>query len=310
MPISIADGDVRKISTDRLSLGVVPGLGAGLAWLRSIEDGAVTWRWLRETSAEPASVPSELGCFLLVPFSNRIADARFQVGGRDVRLPVNFAPEPHMIHGVGWRSVWHVAECTRSHMTLTLDWDGEDWPWRFSASVTYVLLDDGLTATLHVRNDDTSPMPSGLGFHPYFPRRPDVRLNLDAEAVVLNDDAMVPQQLSRTHDALTVLRAGDPLPDGLDNGLKGWTGSAAITWPDQAKQLQIETSPPSNWAILFTPSNQDWFCFEPVTHQTNAHNGPLPGVADTGLRHLAPGESQAFEMRLTLSDAVPAARPV
>lgn len=297
-----ADHEIIEISTDRLSLGVAPDVGAGVVWLRSLENGNVTWRWLREPETGRPLVPSELGCFLLVPFSNRIAYGRFNVEGRDVQLAANFAPEPHMIHGVGWRARWRVSEQRSDAITLQLDWDGADWPWRFAAHVRYALTDTALVAALSVRNDDTSPMPCGLGFHPYFPRSEGVRLSLEARAVVLNDADMVPHSLAETHDALPVLRSGDPLPYGLDNGLAGWTGAATIGWPGRPIGMRMQTEPEAHWAVLFTPSQRDWFCFEPVTHQTNAHNGPLPGISETGLKLLAPGETQSFEMRLGLHE--------
>jgi galactose mutarotase-like enzyme len=68
----------------------------------------------------------------LVPFSNRIAYARFRFDGRDCALNQNFLPEPHAIHGDGWQGVWHVEAATRDRAVLTF---GIATPamWDFSA---------------------------------------------------------------------------------------------------------------------------------------------------------------------------------
>ena len=46
--------------------------------------------------------PLQFASFPLVPFSNRIADGRFEWDGEQIEIDPNFAPEPHAIHGVGW----------------------------------------------------------------------------------------------------------------------------------------------------------------------------------------------------------------
>ena len=46
--------------------------------------------------------------FPLVPYSGRIDHGRFTFQGREYRVPPNFPPEPHAIHGEGWMQAWTV----------------------------------------------------------------------------------------------------------------------------------------------------------------------------------------------------------
>ena len=47
-------------------------------------------------------------CYPLVPYSNRIANARLAVAGGTVELARNFGDHPNSIHGVGWQRPWRV----------------------------------------------------------------------------------------------------------------------------------------------------------------------------------------------------------
>lgn len=293
--------EIERLERGELSIGVAPALGGGVVWMRSEGGGEASgeaWRWLREPAAGSAPTGRDLGCFVLTPFSNRIIGARFEIGGREILLPRNFPPEPHMIHGVGWTSPWTLIERTPSSIALSLDWKSVGWPWIFEARLSYALTETGVSMTLTQRNDDETPMPSGLGFHPYFLRTEDVRLKLDAAAMVLSAEDMTPTRLDAEAPALAELRAGAPLPGGLDNGFYGWRGAAEIRWPAAGRALRITAEPQSEFAVVYTPEAKPYFCVEPVTHQTDAHNRRLEGVADTGLILLEPGQSQSLTMRL------------
>ncbi|RYY42654.1 MAG: hypothetical protein EOP59_09540, partial [Sphingomonadales bacterium] len=129
---------------------VAPALGGALTgWT---VDGAPM---LRTASAEAIAARDPLGMasFPLVPFSNRIADARFEWAGEHHAIAPNFAPEPHAIHGIGWTSAWEVREARDDRVVLTLDHAGDArWPFAFAAEQIVALTPDTLTVTLTARN--------------------------------------------------------------------------------------------------------------------------------------------------------------
>ena len=293
--------DICVISNTRYSLAVAPRVGAGIVWLRSVNRGDITWRWLREVPQEDPISPSNIGCFLLAPFSNRIAFAKFNWMGQERSLIDAPMMGPHAIHGVAWTATWEVIEHSTETLELVLDRNEADWPWKFHARVHYSLDEEGVRIRLSLRNDSDTAMPSGLGFHPYFPVSDDVTLRADVAAMVTNSNLMLPEKLNANAPSVAELRRGASLPRGLDNGFAHWSGTATICWPTAHKAMRIETRPRAQWAVLYTPVDSNYFCFEPVTHQTNAHNMTVSGISDSGLLSLQPGDEQELTLIMRLA---------
>ena len=68
--------------------------------------------------------PLDASCFPLVPFCNRIAQARFAFGGRDVTMRPNHAPEPHRLHGISWHRPWSLIEVSETRQQIAHHHDG------------------------------------------------------------------------------------------------------------------------------------------------------------------------------------------
>jgi aldose 1-epimerase len=132
--------------------------------------------------------------------------------------------------------------------------------------------------------------PVGLGWHPYFPKRARSRLHIE-----LSDrwDADASQ--------LPVRKVAQPGIDSdvshldYDNCFEGWRGPARIR--DEKFSLQLSSSLP--YLVVFTPTDRDYFCVEPVSHVSNAIHMADP--AAHGLRSLAPGESLEASMKLDVA---------
>src|SRR4051812_46618815 len=73
-----------------------------------------------------------LGCFPLVPFSNRIANGRFRWAGESHVLARNFGDHPHAIHGVGWQRAWSVDSAGPASATLSLHHTPARGTWPFA----------------------------------------------------------------------------------------------------------------------------------------------------------------------------------
>jgi len=61
-----------------------------------------------------------MGCYPLVPYSNRIGHARLAFAERHEALRPNFPPEPHASHGVGWQRLWPVRSRGAAGLGLSL----------------------------------------------------------------------------------------------------------------------------------------------------------------------------------------------
>ena len=121
---------------------------------------------LRPMPAESADV-LQAACFPLVPYCNRIRDARFGFGPRQINLAPNFPPEPHSLHGLGWQRTWAIDSRAESKCVLVDDYDGSGrWPWAYRAHQRIRLGPRGCAVTLVLTNRSAEPMPAGLGLHP------------------------------------------------------------------------------------------------------------------------------------------------
>ncbi len=147
-------------------------------------------------------------------------------------------------------------------------------------------------------------MPLGLGFHPYFPRRPGTRLLAPCAAMWRTDDEVMPTALE-TGDAVDRLRAGMDLDEAaFDNNFVGWERVARIDWPADAsgprRHLVMEADPELDFFVLYNPPGLDHFCAEPVSQCTDWLNlMPRYGRGSLGGANLAPGQAVAGQFSLT-----------
>lgn len=214
--------------------------------------------------------PLATASFPLVPYSNRIAGGCFNWAGERISLRPHPIAQPHAIHGVGWQQVWEVTQSRSYAVRMSLRHIGDaDWPWPFFAEQSLSIGPDWLTIDMSVRNDAGHAAPLAFGHHLYFDNS-SANLRFSAQCIypVGPDDLpQSPVALDRPNDFST----GLPIAGcALDNCFGGWDGRADIIWEDREFAVQIEAD--MNNAVVYTPSGDDYFCFEPVPHISNALN--------------------------------------
>jgi aldose 1-epimerase len=238
---------------------------------------AFTWRG--QNLFRPTCGPSILdtGSFPLVPFSNRIAHGRFG----DVTLTPNLpgSDHPHPLHGFGWLSAWRViADDSIEHI-----YQGGEWPWAYRAVQKFTLNEDGVEMALTLTNLADAPMPAGLGFHPYFPRTPDAVYRGLHRGEWQNTPDCLPERLDEKEHAVDWWNGQPVGTRAVDTVYTGRSGNLEILWP--SRQLALEIAPSGNlpFTVVYTPKDADFFCVEPVSHETDAINrGGLPLLAPGG----------------------------
>lgn len=291
------------IENDLLRLRVLPALGAGVAEF-SLRSPAGGWQpvW-RRTGPSPAWF-NDLACYLLAPWSNRIAGAAFMLDGREVRLRPDW-PDGAAIHGVVKDRAWTILD--RSPASARLAFQSArhadlNWPWPFEAETRYELHDQSLEVELAVINRAEAAMPAGLGFHPFYMRklwddRDDVtvRAHLSGRYPAAR---MIPTGPARADEVTAHLAAGRPLaPLDLDDVFAGFDPQTTITWPASGVRASISASPNLGHTVIYSPPAEPFFCLEPVSMVNNGFNAPGPG---SGVRMLRPGESMTGLMTVRL----------
>lgn len=284
--IRIADAQARAWVVPEAGGAIARFTWQGLDILRPATDEAVATRRVRE-----------MGCYPLVPYSNRIGHARLCAGRHRHDLRPNALPEPHALHGVGWQRAWRVAQATPGRIAMTLSQVPDaDWPFRFACKQVIEIRGSRLEARLELANTDTRPFPAGLGFHPFFPAPAGTVLEtawtgwwtVDANHLPLAREPVPPEADFRT---------GRPL-DGwhVDNPFTGWGREATFTYPTH--RTRLTASEDLGHAIAYAPEGGGFLALEPVSHTIDAFALSARGVDDTGTRHLAPGESWAVTMAI------------
>jgi aldose 1-epimerase len=250
-------------------------------------------------------------CYPLVPYSNRIRDARLSFNGQTFPLTRNFGDSPHSIHGVGWQRPWRIEAATPTRATLALEHTASDdaapaWPWSFCARQTFDLAGDEvhacLTMTLTIANAGDSAFPYGLGWHPFFPRDPTTTLQFGATSVWRNDVTELPVERIAAQSAWS-FRDPAPLGDAtIDNVFVGWDGRATVrSAPDTSVTVDADSA--CACLVVYAPAGRDFLAIEPVTHETDAFNRAAAGAQHTGIRVLAPGAAYSCTMRIAASIA-------
>ncbi|UVI34919.1 aldose 1-epimerase family protein [Brevibacterium spongiae] len=117
----------------------------------------------------PVVVP--MGAFdgaVLAPWPNRIADGRFDFGGRSHQLPITEPERQTALHGLVAGVEWTVAKRTECAVSLEFSLrPSEGYPFTFALSIDYELAEAALSIRARARNLGTDSAPFGFGFHPW-----------------------------------------------------------------------------------------------------------------------------------------------
>ena len=279
-PLELRAGDLR--------LALRPDLGGAIAGL---------WRGtlpvMRSTEPADLAAARSSGCYPLAPYSNRLGYRRFRWAGHDHTTQPNFDDNPHSLHGVAWLRAWEVVASDAEQAELRYEHAADaDWPFAFELRQRFVLTPGALEVHLALTNRAEQAQPVGLGWHPYFPKRPRSRLHVELSDRWENDASGLPTR-----------RVAQPGIDGdvahlaFDNCFEGWRGPARLR--DEKLSLRLTSSLP--YLVVFTPADKPYYCVEPVSHVSNAIHMSDP--AAHGLRSLAPKATFDAWMKLEVAGA-------
>lgn len=294
---------IERLRSERLTLEILPDLGASILSLRAASGLPV----LRPVEAGEVETSSQCACFTLLPFSNRIRDARFTFQGEEVRLRVT-TKDGLTQHGDVRNRPWPVTRPAENRLLCEFDSRAHpdlNWPWAFTARVEYILHGPHLDISVTLTNADTREMPAGLGLHPYFARRPDgagdgedPALSFDAPLTYDTDERQLPLGAAREATPAEAFRQPTPVGERqIDQTFTAWDGVARLAWEHRALVLTADNV--FSHLVVFTAPDGS-LALEPVSHATDAFNLAARGVSGTDARTLIPGQSLAGTVRLTL----------
>jgi aldose 1-epimerase len=151
---------------------------------------------------------------------------------------------------------------------------------------------------LALTNTDDSPMPAGVGLHPWFAGPPLLRI----PAELAYDDNTISSPQARPVAGDYDLRTLSEMAVGMDST---WTGlverRVQLAWPDQRVRCEMVASSDGNLVFVSArPPKIDAIALEPQTHAPQGLRRLLRQEPDP-MTLLAPGESLSVEMTLNFS---------
>jgi aldose 1-epimerase len=276
-----------QLQAGRLRCAVEPELG-----------GCITGLWLGNEPVLRVTPPAQLttarlsACYALVPFSNRIGHASLVWQGTQHPLVRNNGDEPHAIHGVGWQRPWSVLDEDASSVMLSYEHRADaSWPFAFDCSHTLRVKPGALELTLALTNQSPQPAPAGLGWHPFFVKRPRSHIAFQATGRWEMGDDKLP-----TGRAASTGIDADCAAVDVDHCYDGWDGVVRLR--DDVLQVNVRSG--LTRLVVFTNPTREFVAIEPVSHVNNALQMVAAGsaAADLGLATLQPGETMMAQMTI------------
>ena len=211
-------------------------------------------------SGDHTHSPLSWGSYPMVPYAGRIRHGRFSFQGRAYEVPLRL--DGHAIHGSVFVDQWDVLDVGLDHIELQC---ALDWPFGGTAHQHLQLTPVALVCVLSVLAGD-SAMPATIGWHPWFRKPVDDRLEFDA--MYLRDDDYIP-----SGELVT------PPPRPWDDCFIGAHHPLQLRYTDGP--TVTVSSDCDHWVVYDQPENAT--CVEPQSGPPDAINLGLASI-------LAPGE--------------------
>ena len=266
--------------------------------------------WREPSFLDGTGKPSRSGVPVLFPFPGRLPGQTLNWQGKTYELGSDDG-RGNAIHGFVHARPWRVISQSERRVVGEFQaWQDDPslktrWPADFRITATYELVGSKLSMHYRMDNPGESPLPCGLGTHPYF------RLPLGGASA---NDCLVELPVTTQWELIEMIPTGRQLPQAnaaelaagkkfaeltLDNcfaGLQfsgGWC-AARIQDPASGLAMTIRFDDSFRECVVYTPPHREAICIEPYSCVPGAAAMHDPAAA--GLRVFWPGES--FEARV------------
>lgn len=237
----------------------------------------------------------------LVPWPNRITDARYRFDDRTFDVPCNERESGAANHGLAAWLPWSTVDVAPTRARLSLDLPASPgYPFDITLSTTFDLTGDGVAIVVTGTNAGSTPAPFGIGYHPYLTcgGRPldECTVTLPADRVLLVDERSAPRALVAVEGSGLDLRESRSLAElTIDNVFTDLGDSSWKLRLDHPDVGPVELISDSEWVQLYTGELLDrrGLAVEPMTCGVDAFND-----ADAATS-LAPGESRSVRFRIS-----------
>jgi aldose 1-epimerase len=279
-------------------VSIVPSIGNTMFEF-AVNGKNIMW-FPQKSLSDYKSKPTFSGNPFLAPWANRLDHDGFYANGKHYTLNTTLnnyrrdgAKQP--IHGlVTYASQWKVtdlkADATTAQVTSRLEfWRYPDYmaqfPFAHTIDMTYRLRDGILEVETSIENHASEPMPVGVGYHPYFRLHDSPRnswtVTLPAkESYVLSGSLVATGEKKPMPYKTTQALQGIALDDVLGGLTPGESGRTEFAVQGAKERIAVLYGPKYPVAVVYSPADRDFVCFEPMSGPTNAFNLKQAGKYD------------------------------
>jgi aldose 1-epimerase len=291
--IALMDGlEVVRLSDQahRIEVSIAPSMGNN-AFEMKVNGKNILWS-PNQTLAQWQEKPVQLGNPFLAPWANRIDGYTFWANNKkyalnkdlgNFRLDGNQQP----IHGLlvyakEWKVIRLTADDNGAVVTSRLEfWRRPDWmaqfPFAHVIDMTYRLKDGSLEVETSIENLSLETMPLSLGYHTYY-RLEDTPRDDWTVHVAARDHMILSDKLTPTGEKQPVTLPdtypirGVRLDDVFSGLIRDRKSLAEFYVQGRRQKIKVLFGPKYDVAIVFSPQDRDFVCFEPMVGLTNAFN--------------------------------------
>ena len=284
--------EVVRLTDDfhKAQVSIAPALGNN-AYEFLVNGKNVMWFPQRSLTDFKAK-PTFSGNPLLAPWANRLDHDGFYANGK------HYVLNPHLnnyrrdgakqpIHGlVTYASEWKVAHVSAddkgAEVTSRLEfWRYPDYmaqfPFAHTLDMTYRLRDGVLEVETAIENHSTETMPVSIGYHPYFKLHDSPRNNWKVtlpakESYVLSGSLVATGEKKAMPYQSPQPLQGISLDDVLGGLVPGESGRTEFAVEGAKERIAVLYGPKYPVAVVYSPADRDFICFEPMSGPTNAFN--------------------------------------
>ncbi|MBX3100249.1 MAG: aldose 1-epimerase family protein [Salinibacterium sp.] len=247
---------------------------------------------------ELSSPPFASG-IILMPWPNRVADGRWNLGGVTQQLDITEPAKNNAIHGLLRYTGYRVDDRTDESITLAATvFPQHGYPFHLETTVRYELVDGGLAVTHGVRNLSSDTAPVGIGAHPFLTigdvPTEDLVLTVHASTYFDVDARLLPHgELSvvgTRYDLRNGVRVGDLELDTAFGGVSTRDGVVAVLQAPDGREVRLVQDDAHPYVQVFTTRTYPKkdgaglaVAIEPMTAAPDALNSGL------GLHWVEPG---------------------
>ena len=228
----------------------------------------------------------------MLPWCNRIQAGPTAVAGSIVNVEANFR-DGTAIHGQAYGRPW---EDVGNEAMPEFRWSGggDGWPWPYSAAVRFRVAGSSVVVEQSLSNRAETPMPAGVGLHPWFRRPVEVAIAAD---LVFHRNSASPQH-PQPVDGVFDRRAVGALALGVD---ATWSqlGNPPVrfAWSHLGVAATMAMNARRTYVVAASPADLDAIAVEPQTHAPDGLRRLLNGEPGA-MTLIDPGESLTLETTL------------